>query len=300
MATMGYFKPVTIEDSGVGATYIDGGLSGNNPTAHMLVEVGRVLADRNVSCVLSIGAGYLRPVSAKSKDLGINIAQDSERVAQEMARRFQYTTNIYFRFNVDHGMQNIGAASWDKMPEVIIHTRQYIGLFEVSSSLTEAAKALVTADVFVPATQLTIFVGQEHALTQMDHHIFDGAEGRHVFVLYGLGGAGKTQLGLKFAQVHRGKFSEVLYIDATSADAIEADLASFALSKKVGRDHVSAVEWLADYRAKWLLILNNADDASLNLHQYFPPCSHGNILITTRNRQLVSYAQDTNAHLQLS
>ncbi|CAE6511146.1 unnamed protein product [Rhizoctonia solani] len=320
MVTMGYFKPVIIDDSGIGTTYVDGGLSGNNPTAHMLAEAGRVFVDRNVSCVFSIGAGHLRPTSVKSNDLGIAIAQDSERVAQEMARRFQYTTDIYFRFNANQGMQNIGATNWGKLPELVLHTQQYIKSFEVSSSLTQAAKALVTAGVFVPATQLSgtipptdvfkalrscpppsaMFVGQEHALTQMEHHLFDSAEGRRVFVLYGLGGAGKTQLALKFAQVYRGKFSEVLYIDATSANTIEADLASFALSKKAGRNYANAVEWLADCQEKWLLILNNADDTSLNLHQYFPPCPHGSILITTRNRQLISYAQDTNAHLQLS
>ncbi|CAE6483275.1 unnamed protein product [Rhizoctonia solani] len=319
-ATMGYFKPVTIEDSGIGMTYIDGGLSGNNPTAHVLAEAERVFADQNVSCVVSIGAGHLRPISLKSKGVGMTIAQDSERVAQEMARRFQYTSNIYFRFNVDQGMQTIGATSWEKMPEVISHTQQHIKLSEVTSRLTQAAKALVTPNAFIPVTQLsgiipptdifkpfrncplpsTMFVGQEDALAQMDRCIFDGTEGRHVFVLYGLGGAGKTQLALKFAQLHHSKFSEVLYIDATSASTIEADLASFAVSKKAGKDYRSAIEWLASFQESWLLILNNADDTSLNLRQYFPSCSSGNILITTRNRQLISYAQGTDSHLQVS
>jgi hypothetical protein len=49
------------------------------------------------------------------------------------------------------------------------------------------------------------FVGQEEALSQMAHCIFDGIEGRHIFVLNGLGGAGKTQLALKFAQDYRNK-----------------------------------------------------------------------------------------------
>ncbi|KAH7339766.1 acyl transferase/acyl hydrolase/lysophospholipase, partial [Rhizoctonia solani] len=326
-ATMGYFKPVTIEGSGIKVTYIDGGLSGNNPTAHVLAEAERVFPDRNVSCVFSIGAGHLRPISLKSKDVGVTIAQDSERVAHEMARRFQYTSHIYFRFNVDQGMQNIGATSWEKIPEVVSHTQQHIKLFEVTSRLIQAAKSLVAAKVFIPVTQLSgiipptdifktfrscplpsaTFVGQEDALAQMSQCIFDGTGERHVFVLHGLGGAGKTQLALKFAQMHRSKlkkrcsrFSEVLYIDATSASTIEADLANLAALKKAGKDYLSAIEWLAGCQQSWLLILNNADDTSLNLRQYLPSCSYGNILITTRNRQLISYAQSTKSHRQLS
>ncbi|KEP48448.1 nephrocystin-3 protein [Rhizoctonia solani 123E] len=311
--TMGYFKPITINDSGIGVTYIDGGMSGNNPTAHMLAEVGQIFPDRNISCVFSIGSGHLRPISLKSKDLGLTIAQDSERVAQEMARRFQYTADVYFRFNVDQGMQNIGVTNWEKMPEVVSHTQQYIKLFEVTSKLTQAAKALATPPAFVPAKQLNIFkalqscplpsasfVGQEGVLTQMDRCIFDDTGGRHIFVLYGLGGAGKTQLALKFTQLYRSKFSEVFYIDASSANTIEADLASFAVHKKSGKSHDSAIEWLAGCQERWLLILNNADDTSLSLQQYFPPCSHGDILITTRNRQLISYAQGTNAYCQIA
>ncbi|CAE6478298.1 unnamed protein product [Rhizoctonia solani] len=320
IVTMGHFKPITINDSGIGMTYIGGGMGGNNPTAHMLAEAGRIFADRNVSCIFSIGSGHLQPISLKSKDLGASIAQDAERIAQEMARRFQYTTDIYFRFNIDQGMQNIGATNWEKMPEVVSHAQQHMKLFEITSRLTQAAKALVTAPASIASTQLNgiipptdtfkvfqscplpsaAFVGREEVLTQMDHCIFDGTEGRHVFVLYGLGGAGKTQLALKFTQIHRSKFSEVLYIDASSASTIQADLASFAILKKAGKNYGSAIEWLSSCRERWLLILNNADDTSLSLQQYFPPCSCGDILITTRNRQLISYAQGTGAHSQIA
>ncbi|CAE6420003.1 unnamed protein product [Rhizoctonia solani] len=224
-AMMGYFKPITINDSGIGITYVGGELGGNNPTGHMLAEAGRVFVDRVVSCIFSIGAGHLHPINLKSKDVGVAISRDRERVAQEMARRFQYTTDVYFRFNVDQGMQNIGAANWEKMPEVVSHTRQHTTLFEVSSRLTQAAKAFAKADTFIPVAQLggiipptnivralrscpppsATFVGQEEALSQMAHCIFDGIEGRHIFVLNGLGGAGKTQLALKFAQDYRNK-----------------------------------------------------------------------------------------------
>ena len=43
---------------------------------------------------------------------------------------------------------------------------------------------------------------------------------------------------------------------------------------------------------EWLLLLDNADDTNLNLHDYFPRCAHGNILITSRNREMVHHASD--------
>ena len=37
-------------------------------------------------------------------------------------------------------------------------------------------------------------------------------------------------------------------------------------------------------------MLDNADDPTLSLRPYLPPCSHGNILITSRNRDTCFYA----------
>ncbi|KAJ7640613.1 hypothetical protein B0H17DRAFT_1275719 [Mycena rosella] len=39
-----------------------------------------------------------------------------------------------------------------------------------------------------------------------------------------------------------------------------------------------------------MLLFDNADDPSIDLHRFFPPCTHGNILITSRNPGLRVYA----------
>jgi hypothetical protein len=36
----------------------------------------------------------------------------------------------------------------------------------------------------------------------------------------------------------------------------------------------------------WVLLFDNADDVYLKLKTFFPPCAFGNILVTTRNREL--------------
>ena len=50
----------------------------------------------------------------------------------------------------------------------------------------------------------TIFTGREDVLSKMRHYFSlstaSGLSQQHIFVLYGMGGAGKTQIALKFVQ----------------------------------------------------------------------------------------------------
>jgi hypothetical protein len=53
----------------------------------------------------------------------------------------------------------------------------------------------------------------------------------------------------------------------------------------------ASLRWLANQsNGEWILLFDNADDVDLNLNTFFPPCASGNILITTRNRELRHYA----------
>ena len=65
-----------------------------------------------------------------------------------------------------------------------------------------------------------------------------------------------------------------------------------AITPGVAEQSVNAsLRWLANQRdGHWLLCFDNADDVHLNLKKFFPPCAYGNILVTTRNRDLRHYA----------
>ena len=62
----------------------------------------------------------------------------------------------------------------------------------------------------------------------------------------------------------------------------------------------ASLRWLTSQTDQnWLLVFDNADNVDLKLKQYFPSCSSGNILITTRNRELRHYtAEDADADVK--
>ncbi|KAG8690038.1 hypothetical protein FRC08_010697, partial [Ceratobasidium sp. 394] len=136
------------------------------------------------------------------------------------------------------------------------------------------------------------FVGQTELLARIERCMLGGSAERHVFILDGLGGSGKTQVVLKFVEKHKHAFRRVIYIDASSSATIEMDLKSIALRNNAGESSNDALTWIAQkLEQPWLIIYDNADDPTVDLCRYFPRCSHGRILVTTRNHGLASLAQ---------
>ena len=143
---------------------------------------------------------------------------------------------------------------------------------------------------------------------------------QRIFVLYGLGGGGKTQIALKFVKECQNEtqpqrcalsvltggshvrvecpcatsFSEVFFVDASTDETITLDLKNIASQKKIGNKWDDAITWLAGERNDWLLLFDSADDPNLNLSKFFPSCDHGNILITSRNREIRIHAPRSN------
>lgn len=127
-----------------------------------------------------------------------------------------------------------------------------------------------------------VFTGRKAEILQIGTCIVGCADERRVCVLHGLGGAGKTQLALKTIERHRDSWKHVVYIDASSKEAIETSLQGYAKSKGIGETYEDALEWLESCRQPWLMYFDNADHPSLELKEYFPGSNRGSILITTR------------------
>ncbi|CAI7648569.1 unnamed protein product [Penicillium glandicola] len=103
------------------------------------------------------------------------------------------------------------------------------------------------------------------------------------FVLYGLGGSGKTQFCLKFASDNRDNFWGVFWVDASSPKAAEQAFSGLARIGKVEEKLESGLYWLSTQDMPWLLVIDNADDADFDYARYFPLGAKGHILVTSRN-----------------
>jgi hypothetical protein len=114
-----------------------------------------------------------------------------------------------------------------------------------------------------------------------------------------MGGIGKTQLAIAYAESGRGSYTSVFWLNAVSETALKDNFRSIAnlifdveepgvLGDKeiVRRIH----QWLsAPKNTGWLLIFDNYDDPEqFRIDHYYPHASHGAILVTSRRPALVS------------
>ena len=105
-----------------------------------------------------------------------------------------------------------------ELPENANHNKTVVKMTQIGSSMTQIGsdvahirtaldKASVTP-AFIPTTLSSlpppsdIFTGREDVLSKMEHYFSSSTASRlsqqHIFVLYEMGGAGKTQIALKF------------------------------------------------------------------------------------------------------
>ncbi|KAJ6459228.1 hypothetical protein C8R45DRAFT_942253 [Mycena sanguinolenta] len=134
-----------------------------------------------------------------------------------------------------------------------------------------------------PASRM--FHGRRTILHTMHQFFAQDTQKQKIYVLYGLGGAGKTQIVLKFIEEST-CFTDQLLLDASTTDTIQTGLRNIITAGTASQD---ALTWLAGKHENWLLFFDNADDPNINLNQFFPRCNHGNIIVTSRNPNLRMY-----------
>jgi hypothetical protein len=148
--------------------------------------------------------------------------------------------------------------------------------------------------------ELALLPGKDPAETQ------EAAKDLKTFALCGIGGLGKTELASQFMFTHERKFNAVFWLQAdeptklregfsqaavnlgledpgeTKDQAVSADLVKAWLAKPIKNPDLSEDD--PENMAKWLLILDNADNLEY-LNDYWPRFGKGSILITSRNPQ---------------
>ncbi|KAF5024988.1 hypothetical protein F66182_2939 [Fusarium sp. NRRL 66182] len=185
-----------------------------------------------------------------------------------------------------------------------------------STSQNKSQSQCPVAHYLVPYTCNPDFVGRSEILellkSQLGHsnpQLLDNAHRRAA--LHGLGGVGKTQIALAYAYWLQdlSKDISVFWVHASSGERFSEGFANIAKECKIpGHDDTTSNalkavrDWLTSKESgKWLMIIDNADDMQLffpsdephhstcgdqdSLGQYIPDCTHGSVLITTRNMQ---------------
>ncbi|EFY94038.2 hypothetical protein MAA_10501 [Metarhizium robertsii ARSEF 23] len=147
----------------------------------------------------------------------------------------------------------------------------------------------------VPYDPTGIYTGRDNVLDDLHDSCLppttaNGSTMQKRFILYGLGGSGKTQTCLKFAQEYRERFWGIFWIDASSRDTAHQGLLEVARILGLGEDTGAVKQWLSNSLQPWLLILDNADDPSMDVSEFFPAGNRGTILVTTRNPECKIHA----------
>ncbi|QRV91158.1 nephrocystin-3 protein [Ceratobasidium sp. AG-Ba] len=289
----GLFKPaVIIEPGDIAVSYV--GLCNYNPTVTLLEELPLVFPDGKINCLVNAGARYKGMTGTTG-----------ESTAEGLERRFQDIPGSYFRFYVQRGVQDIGISEWKKQSPAVAHTRSYLSHTKTDERIKGLVDALSNKGVLIPTIHArdTIFIAihwtRFGVCTNGEIPLGKLKRAMRVRPLR-TWRCWEDTVGISiFVQVHKKRYKNVFYIDASSSATIEADLKSIALVKKAGGDPNDALTWLADNGAQSLLVYNNADDTQLDLSRYFPACSQVNILVTTRNYQNTGLACDIESQLHI-
>ncbi|KAJ7860834.1 acyl transferase/acyl hydrolase/lysophospholipase [Mycena olivaceomarginata] len=287
-----FFKQIKIGPSGIEEAFVDGGMGHNNPTASLISEAKVLFPHHQIACVISLGTGQSHTISSpKLSPLNCflpsdvvktiqEIATDCEKEHQSFANCFNGIANFYFRFNVEQGMQNIQLNQWERLGDVAANTRQYIQSQLVTNQLADAAKSLSEKIGKVPTV---IEFGQSQVVPTIvkcppPSQIFQGRED----ILAGMDDYFSKDIGKR--HVHK-----TVLINASSQQTLDTAFKNIAIANKIGNSLQDTLSWLSSQIEEWMLLFDNADDTSINFFPFFPRCTHGNIIITSRNPQLVAY-----------
>ncbi|KAH8834424.1 hypothetical protein DL96DRAFT_1810696 [Flagelloscypha sp. PMI_526] len=307
------FKPIVIGDMNIGEMFVGGNLRWNNPTDVLTKEAADVFKGCKICSIISIGSGHSGHMSLSKglADLFPRIALDCERVADDKERRFGNTPEVFWRLNVEQGLQDL-AADLSNLDAVVSHTHSYLQSARTIVSINALLQDLIRRPERIsvdgisglapavlvlrrklcpPPTQH--FTGRLSELKKLDEYFNSARKSRlcRVGVLYGIGGGGKSQIGLEFIMRSQSQFNDIFFVDASDKYTLENDLKTIAIGVSDKPTIEDALHLLRTTKEEWLLFLDNADDPSLDLRPYFS-WSHGNVLITTRNPEVRMHAPD--------
>ncbi|KAK3935859.1 hypothetical protein QBC46DRAFT_421050 [Diplogelasinospora grovesii] len=141
----------------------------------------------------------------------------------------------------------------------------------------------------LPGETTPTYIGRQGLLKTLRDSFFPpGRPGvgptRRSFVVFGMGGSGKTELCSKYATDNKHEYTAVFTIRAASNETIKESFCRIGEVAGLEATESSGRHFLSQQTEPWLLIIDNADDRTLELRSLFPSSDAAHILVTTRVR----------------
>jgi hypothetical protein len=167
-AALTFFKSISIRGpDGISEKFCDGGLKWNNPVKVVIEEGLKVFGpERRVACVVSIGTGHQSAIGLAEADwyqallpknaidLLRKLATDCEGTANECETKYGSLLGLYYRFNVEHGLEKVSLADWKMLSTVKAHTKTYLAKPLVGGRVNQLIDVLRTRRASVTTAQL--------------------------------------------------------------------------------------------------------------------------------------------------
>ena len=150
-AASSFFDPIAV--GRYKEEFVDGGTGANNLIWEMWNQAqaiwGPEAVDGKVKCLVLIGTGVpsLKPFNHDVFHIGetlVAIATETEQTAERFRQHKAHLddTGRYYRFNVAHGLEEIGLEESKKKKEIAAATRRYVASQEVLKQMQACADNL--------------------------------------------------------------------------------------------------------------------------------------------------------------
>jgi GTPase SAR1 family protein len=129
--------------------------------------------------------------------------------------------------------------------------------------------------------------------------------GTRTLVVWGLGGAGKTQLVLDYLRRHRNEYKATFWLEAGRKELLERDFVRlyqtlFRLHTSAGAKTATAISvedavtgvksWFAGQQGLWLMVFDGADtieneeeDGYIDIRHFIPTAASLDVIVTSRS-----------------
>ncbi|KAI1777835.1 hypothetical protein F4818DRAFT_326973 [Hypoxylon cercidicola] len=179
-------------------------------------------------------------------------------------------------------------------------TKELRGAVAVAKRITLQVPPSLNKHFVVGRSVKSFYTGRKKEMAKVVDAFADtSCSGQRRFVIYGLGGSGKSELALKYAEEQHQNFWGVFLVDASTRKSASASYYDIAKIGGVEPNEKAAKNWLATRVPSWLLIIDNADGDEVLLDDVLPTGAKGCVLITSRNPMHKSYGTAGERYLEL-